>query len=239
MTNSPDIPAQAKERRKRLLRLLEDSPGSKAEDFAEELGVSERTLRRDVVAMKAAGNILVPVAPTPAERRELAVVEHTLDTYAVVRRTLAGLQNNLTQLEQEMGFAGEKCECCGRKPIKENPLHWQNLTKFYDSITNAAKLQAQMLGQLDNTVVVIHQADRDVMVIIESLANLETLVEEAGVTVNDDGTVDVSKVTLRLAQEIYQKLWGSNSARVRRTPGFSGIVEGTFHEVRESADDES
>ena len=254
----PDITERQKaveERRTRVARLLEQRNWTN-EELAEQLGVDERTIVRDRAALRAEGRLLERQAPSPEEQRNAFLQESAVNTYFEAQSAMRRLKATLDRLEAEMGHTGEPCRCCGRAPLVveaeetvggdalphkkkrgtgQDPLKWNALFNGYNALSKQIELLARMLGQLDATTVVIRDADLAAMECISIIANIRDVVEqmeEHGQVVylsNDDGTINVERVTRAVSARIFQALWGKNEARQRRTPGFQGIIDATYY----------
>lgn len=230
------------ERQKRIAALRRDIPRITHKQLAEDMGVSVKTIQRDIEEMEAEG--LLPdettrIAQTQAARD--AYFEANQSTYAMIdeaiRRTNAAQQ----ALHDELGFNSDECPCCGRKNIKLDKQAFMLHQAYYaggktlnDQITTRAKLLGELI---ENHVIVVSQIDQDVTDIMGEIAAIKTLIPEHAALL-PDGSIDVSAVTRALALRIYNKLVAQSVRRAKRLPPATDIIQGTYRLLPEGGQSE-
>jgi hypothetical protein len=222
----------------KIERMRNSNPSISYANMGRELGVSASTIQRDIEEMLTEGRTVPSGYGMALTQRQRDIVWESDDsTFALIDEALERTNTAHKALYDELGYEGEECMCCGRKPLASNPLWHQNFAKMAEVLDKQIQTRAKVRGELvDNVQITVAQLDADFLAIMQAIASVETLeiadLIKAKALVKSDGTVDVSAVTEALVRRLYANITETSLRRKKRLPAVIDIVEGTYEEVQ-------
>lgn len=217
---------ETEERRRKIKRLRERSPDITVDELAVRLGVSTRTVQRDLSELYGSGALTETIAANPAMRDALFSLDET--TLGMIDQAIRRTNEAQEALHAELGYDQETCECCGRPGLKfdknsalAHQAYYAGGRTLNDQITTRAKLRGELV---DNYIITVQQIDSDLLAIMAGISNLHELVANEA-TMNPDGTINVSGATQALLSQIYTTIRNQSLRRQARLPAVSEILD--------------
>ena len=188
--------------------------GASIKQMAESLGVTERTIKRDMAELRSEGKLLKREIPKVPAMRD-AVLDRHLDTIDEAQWAVLKLRSFIEKVEEEINKKVELGELDG--------VLLSSYAKTFDSYTNQLTLIAKMLGLITDapqlSVAVIDNDVADTVAFLRQHSNCKHCGEDTGI-----------------AQALYNHLIANSERRARRMPELAmlgePVVEAEFREVK-------
>lgn len=217
---------ETNERRTKIRRIKERDPNVTVPQLAERLGVSERTVNRDLAELHSTGALTAQIAASPAMRDALFQLDES--TLGMIDEAIRRTNEAQAALHSELSYDREECPCCGRKNLKFDKNSALTHQAYYaggrtlnDQITTRAKLRGELV---DNYIITVQQIDSDLMTMMAGMGNIHRLVGD-NATLNPDGSINVQGVTQALVARIYSEIRNQSLRRQARLPMLSEILD--------------
>lgn len=158
---------------------LRGIPGMTQVKMAEQLGVSERQIRRAVVALRSEGKLLKSEIPLDAQARSVAL-EREISTFDAANRMIRKTEAMIDQLESEMKRE-VRCKNCGAlvQKLSDDPHIYNAYFKGRETATKQLEYLSKLKGEwLDTPQLSILQIDADYEMILRQFGKLTQHGEE-------------------------------------------------------------